>query len=192
MSGESVKLVRSPAHPQCLNTYEMTKIRHFTATGIVAYKNASLVHWHRKVGEWLAPGGHIEPNEDPVQAMLREGLEETGMHLTILPTSPLPQISNLQQVTPPYTIMIEDVVDKEHGPHQHIDLIYFTTPAEFEKGADGYPVVPSGWVWMSKEELETGKELKSPDGRYLAPPEDVIKLSLIAIELLNSKSVPAK
>ena len=162
-------------------------IRHFTATGIVAYKDASLVHWHRKVGEWLAPGGHIEPNEDPVQATLREALEETGLSVRIIPTSPLPDISNLEQVFPPYTVMIEDVFDNDIGAHQHIDFIYMTTPDGFDPSTDGYPAVPEGWVWMTRTELEAKKPLTSPDGRALPPPEDVIKLSLAAIELLNGR-----
>jgi 8-oxo-dGTP pyrophosphatase MutT (NUDIX family) len=103
-------------------------IRHFTSTGMVAYGGAALVHWHAKVQAWLAPGGHVEPNEDPVQATLREVKEETGLDVRILPTSAIPSISNLDQVLPPFTVMIENVIDEKHGAHQHIDFIYFTTP----------------------------------------------------------------
>ena len=45
-------------------------IRHFTATGFVINGDATLLHWHHRVQAWLPPGGHIEPNEDPVQAVL--------------------------------------------------------------------------------------------------------------------------
>ena len=44
------------------------------------------LHWHR-LGLWLPPGGHIEPNEDPIQAVLREIEEETGVEALIVPTS---------------------------------------------------------------------------------------------------------
>ncbi|MFI5083488.1 MAG: NUDIX domain-containing protein [Streptosporangiales bacterium] len=48
-------------------------IRHFTASGIVlSHDEQVLLIKHRKLGMWLYPGGHIEPNEDPVQAVLRE------------------------------------------------------------------------------------------------------------------------
>lgn len=160
-------------------------IRHFTATGIVTFKDASLVHWHRKVGEWLAPGGHIEPNEDPVQATIREALEETGLDVRVIPTSLAPDISNLEQITPPYTVLVEDVVDDEYGAHQHIDFIYMTTPQNAELREDGYPAVPPGWVWMRRDELESRMPMKSPDGREMAPPDDVITLSLLGIDLLN-------
>jgi 8-oxo-dGTP diphosphatase len=50
-------------------------IRHFTASGIVLADEQVLLVEHRKLGMWLYPGGHIEPDEDPVQAVLREGAE---------------------------------------------------------------------------------------------------------------------
>jgi 8-oxo-dGTP pyrophosphatase MutT (NUDIX family) len=34
---------------------------------------------HKKLGKWLPPGGHIEPNELPDDAACREVLEETGL-----------------------------------------------------------------------------------------------------------------
>ena len=57
----------------------MTTVRHFTATGFVVHEGATLLHWHSKVKMWLPPGGHVEENEDPVQAVLREVEEETGL-----------------------------------------------------------------------------------------------------------------
>ena len=38
-------------------------------------------------GPGLPPGGHIEENEDPVQAALREVCEETGLRAAVVPTS---------------------------------------------------------------------------------------------------------
>lgn len=34
---------------------------------------------HADTGRWVAPGGSIEPNEKPVNAVIRETLEETGL-----------------------------------------------------------------------------------------------------------------
>ncbi|MHB8375756.1 MAG: NUDIX domain-containing protein, partial [Dehalococcoidia bacterium] len=53
--------------------------RHFTVSGFVVERGQTLLHWHRKNGMWLPPGGHVEPGEDPVQAVEREVLEETGI-----------------------------------------------------------------------------------------------------------------
>ena len=57
----------------------MTVVRHFTATGFVVHEGHVVLHWHHKVKAWLPPGGHINENEDPVEAVLREILEETGI-----------------------------------------------------------------------------------------------------------------
>lgn len=163
-------------------------IRHFTSTGIVVAGNSTLVHWHRKVQAWLAPGGHVEPNEDPVQAVHREVKEETGLDVKLIPTSNLPSISNLDQVEPPYTVMIEDVFDEKVGKHQHIDFIYFATPVNHEPKSATLPSVPEGWHWVDRDSLANEEPLKSPNGELVAPPEDVIKLGLIALDLLAAQS----
>lgn len=36
------------------------------------------------IGLWLYPGEHIDPNEDPAQAAVREVAEETGIHATAI------------------------------------------------------------------------------------------------------------
>ena len=159
-------------------------IRHFTSTGIVAANGAALVHWHAKVQAWLAPGGHVEPNEDPVQAVIREVKEETGLDVRILPTSTLPDISNLPQIVPPLTVMVEDVVDEKHGPHQHIDFTYLTTPLIVAGNGDRH-AVPDGWHWLSREALMNGSPLQTPNGQMVAPPEDVLKLGIVALDLLE-------
>ena len=185
-------------------------IRHFTATGFVVHGNATLLHWHERVQEWLPPGGHVEPNEDLVQATLREIREETGFDVDVAPTQPLLDISNLEQVPAPYAIMIEDVVDAKHGEHQHIDHIYFTRLVNGFAGLpDGAadqeqsvskearttgpndrhpsenqevrPDAPSGWRWVTLSDLQTGKSFPLPNGDEKPPPEDVLKLGEAAI-----------
>ncbi|MEC9365812.1 MAG: NUDIX domain-containing protein, partial [Chloroflexota bacterium] len=37
------------------------------------------LHRHPKIKLWLPPGGHVEADEDPVEAVLREIKEETGL-----------------------------------------------------------------------------------------------------------------
>ena len=95
-----------------------------TVTAFIVKKNSILLHWHEKVKEWLPPGGHIEKNEDPIEALNREILEETGLEVIIIPTNQILNISNLEQIIPPFTIMIEDIDDPKDGKHKHIDLIY--------------------------------------------------------------------
>ena len=60
--------------------------RHFTATGFVVQGSRTLLHWHKRLQQWMPPGGHIEPDEDPVQAVLREIQEETGATAEVIPS----------------------------------------------------------------------------------------------------------
>lgn len=156
--------------------------RHFTATGFVVHGDSTLLHWHKKVQEWLPPGGHIDDNEDPVQTTLREIKEETGFNVEIVPTQSELIIGNLEQVTAPHSIMIENVVDKKHGEHQHIDHIYFTRLIGDETTAtDEHPDASVGWLWASLDDLARSKKFETPSGELRTPPEDVIKLGSAAI-----------
>ena len=129
----------------------MTTVRHFTATGFVVHEGATLLHWHPKVKMWLPPGGHIEPNEDPVQAVLREVEEETGVKAEVVPTGTRVDLEYPEQVHAPFTIEIEDIDDPVQGWHQHIDMIYFCKPVEMPGR------VNDGWRWVSRGDLASGK-----------------------------------
>ena len=151
-------------------------IRHFVATAFVVHNGAVLLHWHPKVEAWLPPGGHVEPNEDPVQTVLREIEEETGIAATILPTFPRPPVTSLELLDVPYTIQVEDIPDREIGAHQHIDFIYFALP----QSATGQ--APERWRWFTRAELVGAVTVQIPSGRSLAPPSDVITVGIAAID----------
>ena len=106
----------------------MTTVRHFTATGFVVRDGLVALHWHPKVKAWLPPGGHVDENEDPVEAVLREIREETGIEAEVVSTVPRIPLDYPTQVAPPFTIMVEDIDDPVDGYHQHIDMIYFCRP----------------------------------------------------------------
>jgi 8-oxo-dGTP pyrophosphatase MutT (NUDIX family) len=55
---------------------------HVTASGFVLSpdRTSLLLVWHRKLGAWLQPGGHIESSDvDLIAAQRREIEEETGL-----------------------------------------------------------------------------------------------------------------
>ncbi len=84
---------------------------HITASAIVLdpQRRLMLLHLHRRLGRWLQPGGHVEADERPEDAALRETREETGVAVRH-PTSG-PHIVHL---------------DEHPGPddHVHLDLRY--------------------------------------------------------------------
>ena len=160
--------------------------RHFTATGYVAHRGRVLLHWHSKVKAVLPPGGHIEPDEDPVSAVLREIQEETGLVAEVIPRETAVGVAYPRQIPPPETIMVEDIDDPIAGPHEHIDLIYFCRLPD-EEGDSG-EVLREGWLWVSEESLAAGDAVSLGDGRIVAIPEDVRQLALAALRAASQST----
>ena len=101
------------------------------------------------------------------------------MDVEIVPTQGVPEISNVDQVISPRTILVEDVFDETVGKHQHIDMIYFC------RVRGERPDAPEGWVWFSDTDLANDRKVATPDGRKMAPPEDVALLGLEGIRKLG-------
>ncbi|MGD9934753.1 MAG: NUDIX hydrolase [Dehalococcoidia bacterium] len=151
--------------------------RHFTVTGFVSADGKTALHWH-KFGMWLPPGGHIEADEDPVQAVLREVREETGLDVEIVPAGLPFQYGEPPQLPPPAAIGVYDIASdgslKE--PHQHIDLVYFTRPRRI-----ALPTT-DGWAWVDATTLRNNVPLAPPfGGEAVCIAEDVRELGLAAI-----------
>ncbi len=153
--------------------------RHFTATGFVVAGTRTLLHWHQRLQQWMPPGGHIEADEDPVQAVLREVREETGVSATIIPQATVLPFQLPKQLPAPYTILIEEIPGPDE-PHQHIDLIYFCRPID---GITTEPVADPTLRWVDERDLRSNAMLDVAGcGVSVAVPEDVRELALIAIE----------
>ncbi len=152
--------------------------RHFTATAFVVEGGRTLLHWHKRLQQWMPPGGHIEPDEDPVQAVLREVREETGLAAEIIPAAaPLP-FDYPEQLPAPYTILVEDIPGPGE-PHQHIDLIYFVRPID---GAAHDAVDDPTLRWVTEADLrENGALDVAGCGVSAQIPQDVHHLALVAI-----------
>jgi 8-oxo-dGTP pyrophosphatase MutT (NUDIX family) len=89
----------------------------------VVHDGSVLLHFHRKLGKWLPPGGHIEDNELPDEAALREVLEETGIRARLVGGRGL-GIDTPRQLVIPAGIQVEAI----YAGHEHIDLVYFGVP----------------------------------------------------------------
>lgn len=157
--------------------------RHFTCTGFLVQEDSTLLLWHPRLRMWVPPGGHLEPNEDPVTAVLREIREETGLAAEVLPLAPTFPFAYPGQVAPPFTILLED--SAETGPpHQHIDLIYFCRPAD---RASLRPPPDTIAAWVDEETLRGDRPVDLVGCGVSAPvSEDVRLLALTAIESARS------
>jgi 8-oxo-dGTP pyrophosphatase MutT (NUDIX family) len=114
--------------------------RHFTVAVFVVWEGKVLLHLHRKLGIWLPPGGHIERNELPDDAAVREVLEETGVKAELVGER-REDVANPMQLHRPAGVQLENI-----GPgHQHIDLIYFARPRGSTKIHAFYSEDKVGW-----------------------------------------------
>ena len=146
----------------------MEIIRHFTATTYVVHENKVLLHFHKKLSLWLAVGGHIEVNELPEEAALREIHEETGLTATLYSPDKKMGVSDVTELFRPMHILLEDI----GGTHKHIDLIYYArSESSVLNPQDGET---NNLKWFTSAEI---KDLDAP--------ENVKTISLKAIDLLN-------
>lgn len=150
-----------------------------TATGFLVWEERVLLHWHRKNRLWLPFGGHIEEHEDPVQTVLREIEEESGIAAELLRlTSPYP-FDEPRQLPPPVTILLERATDGQMW-HEHIDLIYFCRP---RAGIGSLAVERDPTLrWLGETDLrEHVAVAPTPDEPPAEVPLDVRTLALEAI-----------
>ena len=160
--------------------------RHFTATAYVVSDGRTLLLWHHKLRMWLPPGGHLEPNEDPVQGALREALEETGIEVRVIPPRDLLVVAEPEVVAPPAVILIEDILRADQAFHQHIDHVYFTRAVGL---VDFASPIPHGEAhWFDAAELGAAFSLAAPDGTLVAVAEDVRLLGLRALRAAAEES----
>ena len=158
--------------------------RHFTCTGFLVRGDKTLLLWHPRLRMWVPPGGHLEPNEDPVTAVLREIREETGLTAEVLPLAQTFAFAYPGQVAPPFTILVEDSAEPGQR-HQHIDLIYFCRPVDGPPKADPPPDTIVAWV--DEETLRANRPVELAGCGVSAPvSEDVRLLALTTIESARS------
>lgn len=96
------------------------KIKEFVVEGYVIKDNSVLLVYHKKIGMWLPPGGHIEKYETPEEALVREIKEETGLEVEIVNQVNPDKKFDVRILYQPTHIQLEDI----KGTHYHIDLIY--------------------------------------------------------------------
>ncbi len=140
----------------------------FTVAVFVVERNRVLLVHHRALNRWLPLGGHIDPGEDPISAVHREALEESGLSIELLLDKPLPQLPDVTVLPPPVYMDIHPI----KGEHQHLGMVYFARPVEGEltlAAAEHHAI-----RWFHKEELES------------APTEDVpLNVRFYALEALR-------
>ncbi|HEY1717151.1 MAG TPA: NUDIX domain-containing protein [Verrucomicrobiae bacterium] len=96
----------------------------FTVAIFVVHDGKILLVHHRKLDKWLPLGGHIELDEDPEQAALREAKEESGLDVELLGERPPTTSPGTRALIAPRFLDIHRI----NETHEHIGLIYWGRP----------------------------------------------------------------
>jgi 8-oxo-dGTP pyrophosphatase MutT (NUDIX family) len=133
----------------------------FTVAIFVVHDGKILLIHHRKLDKWLPLGGHIELDEDPEQAALREAMEESGLDVELLGERPPTTSPGTRALIAPRFLDIHRISDT----HEHIGMIYWARPKAGSSRCDDRTSqrdVPTLAVeehhdirWCSLEDLET-------------------------------------
>lgn len=125
-----------------------------TAGVYIVHNNKVLMRKHDKYGIWVHVGGHVELDEDPVEAAIRECKEEVGLDIKIFdPSAPPPSMrEGNKHLAQPTHMNIHFINDT----HQHCELLYYAT-SETDK------VIPENetdeWKWMTEAEIESSEHI---------------------------------
>ncbi len=134
----------------------------FVVTVFIVYEDKVLLILHKKLNKWLPIGGHIELDEDPEQALLREVKEECGLEIEVLSRKPeLMSAGTRFLYTPNYL----DVHDISNG-HRHVSLTYFARAKsdKFVFNKEEHNEIK----WFSKEDLEKPEFNITPAVKFYA------------------------
>lgn len=135
--------------------------KHFTATGYTVNKSRTkmlLVH-HKGLDKWLPPGGHIEDNEVPHEAAIREVYEETGvMAVPIKGDENDLALKDIKeaQIPRPYALMYQIIPkSKKDIEHIHLDMVFALEADDAGKIAARHKEVHDV-RWVAKKNLIDG------------------------------------
>jgi 8-oxo-dGTP pyrophosphatase MutT (NUDIX family) len=96
----------------------------FTVAIFVVHDEKILLIHHRQLDKWLPLGGHVELDEDPEQAALREAKEESGLEVELLGERPPTTGPGTRALIAPRFLDIHRI----NETHEHIGMMYWARP----------------------------------------------------------------
>lgn len=122
----------------------------FTVEVFIVHKNKVLLRMHDKHHIWLSVGGHIELDEDPIQAALREVKEEVGLDIKISGITPKFNNDNYSYLVAPKFVGKHEV----NKNHTHVVFVYFAISDSDKIFAPQNEHEKAETVWATLEDLK--------------------------------------
>ncbi len=127
-----------------------------------------LLHMHKKFSQLYPLGGHIEADELPHEAALREVFEESGLALSLCDEKGNAlDISDSFVLPAPMFLLHEN----KNKPIQNLDFVYAAIfPEDKDPHEDLKPLSgeSKSFFWVNKEEIHMGKAMRNGE-EYLIP-----------------------
>lgn len=117
----------------------------FTAAGQVYHDNKLLLVRHRKLNLWLAPGGHLDPEELPHLGAEREVFEETGVKVVAFDPNPLLTSTSSTYIPSPIISNVHWVCEENYQRRLRDGDGYQRDP-QWQKGCEQH----LGFVYLMK------------------------------------------
>lgn len=135
-------------------------IKQFTVSGYVLSHRGDklLLVAHKKLGKWVPPGGHVDENETPQSAVVREVLEETGVEASLVPRLGVDlELEGVleEQLDAPMSMSYQLIAARPNEEaHIHMDMAFLLKqdPQHDELDINTREVTAAGW--FSLEEIE--------------------------------------
>ena len=123
----------------------------FTVEVFIVHNHKVLLRKHDKYGIWLSVGGHIELDEEPNEAAVREVQEEVGLKIELYHDKNyhLIQRDGYKELIPPEFLNIHRI----NEVHRHICLVYFAR-ANTQKLVLSETEKSEQCKWFTREELD--------------------------------------
>lgn len=123
------------------------KLIDFVIVAYIVHDDKVLLVDHKKHNMWLPVGGHIELNEDPEQALLREIKEECGLEVEVIGERPNVVGPQTQSLIPPLYMDVHSITDT----HRHVSLVYFARARSLDAKLEERE--HNAIRWFTREEL---------------------------------------
>ena len=137
--------------------------RHFTATAfIIDSHGRTLLLWHKRLGRWMPPGGHIDHDETPEDAAKRECKEETGLDVETIGEASEDLFGGNEHegamLKKPIALLLENIPaseERDEPAHQHMDFLYMAKPLDESQSISLAEHEGREIRWFTRTEIES-------------------------------------